>query len=70
MTHISSAVGVPQTRLQLVPQIVETCRVCRMWSKPGPKAIAAATLSVRFDERVQSDLLLRYRVFNVLDEAI
>eukprot|EP00974_Lingulodinium_polyedra_P031571 3038824-Lingulodinium_polyedra.AAC.1 len=57
MTHIISVVGVPQSTLQLVSQIVETCRVCRMWSKPGLQAIATATLGVRFSERVQLDLM-------------
>eukprot|EP00974_Lingulodinium_polyedra_P047228 4529741-Lingulodinium_polyedra.AAC.1 len=72
MTHIFSAAGAPRTTLQLVPQTVETCRACRMWSKPGPKAIATATLSVRFNERVQCDLLFyeQYIVFNMIDEAI
>eukprot|EP00974_Lingulodinium_polyedra_P132363 11221406-Lingulodinium_polyedra.AAC.1 len=39
---------------------------------PGPKAIATATFSVRFNERVQCDLLFyeQYIVFNLLDEAI
>eukprot|EP00974_Lingulodinium_polyedra_P105145 10180813-Lingulodinium_polyedra.AAC.1 len=71
MTHILSAVGVPQTTLQLVPQIVETRRACRVWEKPGPKAIATATFSVRFNERVQCDLLFyeQYIVFNMLDES-
>eukprot|EP00974_Lingulodinium_polyedra_P026172 2526392-Lingulodinium_polyedra.AAC.1 len=53
MTHILSAAGVPHTALQLVPQNVDTYRACRMWAKPGPKAIATATLSVRFNERTQ-----------------
>eukprot|EP00974_Lingulodinium_polyedra_P084726 8202279-Lingulodinium_polyedra.AAC.1 len=72
MTHILSAAGVPQTTLHLVPQMVDTCRTCRMWAEPGPKAIATATLCVRFNERVQCDLLFyeQYIVFNMLDEAI
>eukprot|EP00974_Lingulodinium_polyedra_P085526 8283638-Lingulodinium_polyedra.AAC.1 len=43
-----------------------------MWSKPGPKAIATATFSVRFNERAQCDLLFseQYIVFNMLDVAI
>eukprot|EP00974_Lingulodinium_polyedra_P105233 10189403-Lingulodinium_polyedra.AAC.1 len=43
-----------------------------MWAKPGPKAIATATLGVRFNERVQCDLLFyeQYILFNMLDEAI
>eukprot|EP00974_Lingulodinium_polyedra_P015033 1455278-Lingulodinium_polyedra.AAC.1 len=43
-----------------------------MWSKPGPRAIAPATLSAHFNERVQCDLLFyeQYSVFNMLDEAI
>eukprot|EP00974_Lingulodinium_polyedra_P116020 11157632-Lingulodinium_polyedra.AAC.1 len=72
MTHIISAAGVPQSTLQVVPQLVEARRACRVWSKPGPKAIATATFSVRFHERVQCDLLFyeQYIVFNMFDEAI
>eukprot|EP00974_Lingulodinium_polyedra_P079264 7677553-Lingulodinium_polyedra.AAC.1 len=72
MTHILAAAGVPQTTLQLVPQIVETSRACHMWAKLGHRAIATATLSVRFNERVQCDLLFyeQYIVFNMIDEAI
>eukprot|EP00974_Lingulodinium_polyedra_P052634 5063475-Lingulodinium_polyedra.AAC.1 len=72
MARILSVVGVPPATLQLVPQIVETCRACRMCPKPGPKAIVTVTLSVRFNERVQCDLLFyaQYIVFNMFDEAM
>eukprot|EP00974_Lingulodinium_polyedra_P074803 7248494-Lingulodinium_polyedra.AAC.1 len=50
-SFILSVAGAPQTTLQHVPKIVETCRACRMWAKPGPKAMATATLSVRLYER-------------------
>ena len=72
MTHMLTAVGVPQATIDMVPQIVETCRACRMWARPGPRAVATATLSTQFNERVQCDLLFfeTYAVFNMLDEAI
>eukprot|EP00974_Lingulodinium_polyedra_P012830 1243530-Lingulodinium_polyedra.AAC.1 len=47
-------------------------RACRTWSKTGPKAIATSTLSIRFNERVQCDVLFyeQYIVLNMFDESI
>eukprot|EP00974_Lingulodinium_polyedra_P053689 5159359-Lingulodinium_polyedra.AAC.1 len=43
-----------------------------MWARPGPRAIAIASLCTRFNERVKCDLpfYAQYIVLNVLGEAI
>eukprot|EP00974_Lingulodinium_polyedra_P036080 3460898-Lingulodinium_polyedra.AAC.1 len=43
-----------------------------MWARPGPRSVAIATLSIKFNERVQCDVFFFEHniIFNMLDEAI
>ena len=38
-------VGVSESLLKLIPEIVQTCRVCREWSKPTPDHICSAEVA-------------------------
>ena len=72
MTEILKAAGVPQSTLNYVPQVVDTRRTCRLWTRPGPKAVATVSIHPRFNEIVQCDLLLynEHSILHVLDSAI
>ena len=43
--------------LDIIPDIVETCRDCRRWQKPGNESIASANISTKFNENVEMDLM-------------
>ena len=52
-----SAAGVDASVLDLVPQITDTCVICRSWNKPGPRSIASSRLPNVFNQEVQVHLL-------------
>ena len=62
MTRILHAAGVPKEVIDLVPDIVETCRECRQWQKPGNDTIATVNVSTKFNEHVEMDLMF-YRMY-------
>ena len=51
-------------------EVVDKCRSCRNWTRPGPKSIASSRLSTRFNEAVQ-DLLFhkRHTILHMIDEC-
>ena len=65
MKTLLTAAGLSSDVLSLVPQIVDTCQICRAWSKPGPRAMMSSEVPVRFNEQVQMDLLF-YKSFVII----
>ena len=57
MGTLLSAAGVNPEAIQLLPDIVSTCSICRAWSKPGSKSITSTRLPERFNQEVEMDLL-------------
>lgn len=57
MKMLLTAAGVKQEILSLVDEIVETCSICRMWARPGPRSVTSASVYTRFNGAVQYDLL-------------
>lgn len=51
------AAGLPPEISKLAQSVVDTCRVCRLWQRPGDKAITSSRLSLEFNASVQCDLL-------------
>ena len=43
--------------MQLIPSIVDTCRICRTWARNAPATRTTTRLSTRFNQCVQCDLL-------------
>ena len=41
----------------MVKEIVNPCRVCRMWTRPRPKSMTITRLATGFNEAVQWDIL-------------
>ena len=48
--------------LSLIAPIVDTCRVCRAWGRPLPKAVASLEVAGRFNDQVECDLLFVERL--------
>ena len=71
MTRILTGAGVPKGVLELVPDIVETCKECRKWQKPGREPIAAVGVSTKFNEHVEMDLMFykKHIVCHFIDRA-
>ena len=57
MMTLLEAAGVKKDVIQLVPQIVDTCVVCRNWQRPGPRSVTSTRVPDVFNKEVQIDLL-------------
>eukprot|EP00975_Prorocentrum_lima_P009771 2080723-Prorocentrum_lima.AAC.1 len=57
MHRILEAVGVKPTVLNLIPDIVDSCRTCRMFQRPPFSSAATSRLTTSFNGVVQHDLL-------------
>ena len=71
MKTLLTAAGVSPEIMVLVQQIVDTCDICRNWTRPGPRTVTSATVTTRFNEEIQVDLLF-YRdkiVLHMIDRT-
>ena len=57
MIRLLEMIGCPESTLKLTRDIVSACRVCRTWTRKAPDAKLAIRISIRFNQRVQVDLL-------------
>ena len=57
MTRILAMIGCPDSAIHMVRDVVATCRVCRTWTRKAPDTKIAVRLSIRFNQRVQVDLM-------------
>ena len=57
MQRLLRAAGIPKEVSDLVPDIVDTCRVCRHWARPSPDAKASCRMVVGFNIEVEGDLM-------------
>ena len=64
--------GAPAAALKQVKAIVDTCRICRQWSRPTPRSITTTKLATAFNEVVQWDIVLHRRLMisHLMDECI
>ena len=71
MRRFLERVGVSQRVLDLIPEVVHTCSVCRAWAKPGPSNACSVDLPDRFNQQVECDLLFvhKYIIFHMLDRC-
>ena len=56
LIEILRVAGAPQEALELVKEIVDTCRICRMWARPLPKFLTTVRLATDFNQVVQWDI--------------
>ena len=61
----------PQSVLDQIPNVVDTCRECRAWKTPGPDAQTTSTTATEFNERVEGDILYyeRWEVLHFICRA-
>ena len=71
MRRFLERVGVNERVLEMIPEIVQTCKVCRAWQKPGPSNACNSELADKFNEQVECDLLFVNKsiIFHMLDRC-
>ena len=57
MLDLLTKAGLPKETLDMIPAIVDTCRVCREWSSVAPRAMTSAKIVEHFNEAVQFDIV-------------
>ena len=57
MKRFLDRVGVAEKVLQLIPEIVQTCKICRKWAKLGPDNVCSVEIPDKFNDQVECDLL-------------
>ena len=80
MQRLLNLVGVPSSAMKLIPEIVDTCRICRTWVRAAPTVRTTVRLSTRFNQAVQGDLMFYadetgqtpqdYIILHLIDECI
>ena len=71
MRRMLERVGVSDEVLKMIPETVDTCRVCREWSKPGPSRACNVEVADKFNEQVECDLLFVHKniIFHMIDRC-
>ena len=62
MERILAAAGIPQKVIHMIPDILDTCRECRMWKRPAADITPSIELTVKQNEVVEADILF-YKTF-------
>ena len=67
-----SMAGINKQVLDTIPDIVRTCRECIAWAKPGEQTQASLSVSTKFNDEVEADILFvsRYMIWHMIDRAI
>ena len=71
MKRFLNQVGVPDDVIGMIPDICDTCKVCRMWRRPGPANVCSINLTDRFNQIVETDLLFidRHVILHFIDRC-
>ena len=72
MIELLRLAGAPSSAIKQVKEIVDTCRICRLWWRPTPKSMTNVRLAKAFNHIVQWDILFHRRIMisHCIDEAI
>ena len=72
MIELLRLAGAPSSAIKQVKEIVDTCRICRLWWRPTPKSMTNVRLAKSFNHVIQWDILFHRRVMisHCIDEAI
>ena len=71
MRRLLSNAGLPERVLVLLPDICDTCSVCRKWAHPLPTSVASVNVAESFNLQVELDLMF-YRdkvIFHMIDRC-
>ena len=71
MERVLNAAGLPQEILARIPDIIDTCRECRIWKRPGNNPTAAVELTTKQNEVVEGDILFykKHMAWHMVDRA-
>ena len=71
MKRFLTRVGVSPKVIAMIPEVVQTCKVCREWAKPGPSNICSTEIADTFNMQVECDLLFveKYQIFHLVDRC-
>ena len=72
MKSLLKSAGCPQETLDEIQAVCDTCRICRMWIRPGPKNAASVRLSTAFNQSILLDLLFFKDkvILHIVDDCI
>jgi hypothetical protein len=71
METIYKHAGLPQSTLDMIPVVINSCPVCREWAAAGPEPVASLRLVVQINEEVEADIMFYKKliVWNMVDRA-
>ena len=71
MERVLAAAGVPGPVIQHVPEIIDTCRECRMWQPQGPDPTPSVEIATKQNEQVEGDILFYkdFKIWHMIDRA-
>ena len=61
MRRFLERVGVADKVLDMLPDVVHSCPVCREWARPGPANVSSTELADNFNQQVECDLLFVHK---------
>ena len=72
MLKLLKRAGIPNQILDLIPPIVQTCKVCRNWQQHGPANVTSINIADKFNEQVECDLMFfkGYIFFHLIDRCV
>ena len=57
MTTTLQRAGLPREIITMIPDIVDTCAVCRQWMQPLPHSVASVNIPDKFNQQVECDVV-------------
>ena len=71
MEKILKAAGIKPSIIALVPRIIDTCRQCRAYQRPGPHPKTTITLATDINDIVEADIMFYsdFMIWHMVDRA-
>ena len=71
MKQLLQHAGIDDSILRLLPGLIDSCKICRLWRRPGNRAVTTSRITSRFNELVQCDILFwnELMILVLIDEA-
>ena len=71
MERVLNAAGVPREVLEMVPDVVDTCRECRAWQRPKQEPAPSVELTMKQNDQVQGDIMFykQHLIWHMVDRA-
>ena len=63
--------GVAEETSKMLPEICQTCKVCREWARPGPSNASNVEIADTFNAQVECDLIFihKFIIFHMIDRC-